>query len=231
MICSNDYATSEPWYRDLVYDWKVIENTANSSELSKWIFNTYVVEGKRYLPWLTKMFRKNGGQIVEQKINSLNELKNYDVIINCSGLGAHQLVNDRFVYPIRGQIVAVKPQKAVTTVYEQYNKTSPLIVPHHDYVVLGGTDEKDCWSEEPDPNITKMLYDQCVEVMPSLRGAEVVDSWVGLRPARKTVRLELDMKMSKALASVSLSFMRMFITITIIMYSFKPIRSNTSTVM
>ena len=153
-----------------------------------------------------KKFCNNGGQIAERKISNVSELKNYDIIINCSGLGARQLVNDTFVYPIRGQIVAVKPQTAITTVYERYNKTSPLIIPHHDYVVLGGTDEKDCWSKEPDHNITKLLYDRCVVVMPSLSGAEIIDSWVGLRPARKMVRLELDIEMSRALSSVSLCY-------------------------
>lgn len=32
----------------------------------------------------------------------------YDVIVNCSGLGAMKLVPDQTMYPIRGQVVRVK---------------------------------------------------------------------------------------------------------------------------
>lgn len=205
VTCGFELPTSAPWYRDLVHDWKVVGGHRNSSALGQWNYNTFVVEGKRYLPWMMKQFTDNGGRIEKRKISDLYELKDYDLIINCSGLGARELVNDPSVYPIRGQIVAVVPRQPIKTVYEHYDKTSPLVIPHHDYVVLGGTDDRDCWSEEPDLSTTTMLYDQCVGVVPQLRGAEVVESWVGLRPARKSVRLELDTEMSKLLTSVSVS--------------------------
>ena len=31
----------------------------------------------------------------------------YDVVVNCSGLGAYDLVNDKQVKPIKGQLVKV----------------------------------------------------------------------------------------------------------------------------
>ena len=150
-----------------------------------------------------KQFCDNGGLIEKRKVNDLCELKDYDIIINCSGLGARSLVKDPLVYPIRGQVVAVKPQQPIKAIYERHDQASPYIIPHHDYVLLGGTAERDCWSEVPDPDITRTVYDECINVMPSLKGAEVVDSWAGLRPARETVRLEVDMEMSRALETVS----------------------------
>lgn len=54
-------------------------------------------------------FRKAGGQVVKQKVNDLQELSSqgYDVIVNCSGLGAKSLVGDSQVYPVRGQVLKV----------------------------------------------------------------------------------------------------------------------------
>ena len=201
VICDIDSPCSEPWYKDLLYDWQVVPHPER--KLSRWIYKSYIVEGKRYLPWLMKQFCSGGGIISKRTISNLSELRDYDIIINCTGLGAKQLVNDPLVYPIRGQIVAVKPKQEIETVYERYGESSPLIIPHHDYVILGGTDERNHWSEEPDSRTTMRLYDMCVDVMPALRGAQILDSWVGLRPARERVRLEVDDNMSKALATVS----------------------------
>ena len=203
VICDIDSPCSEPWYKDLVYDWHVVRHPKR--DISRWMYRTYVVEGRRYLPWLTKQFCTNGGEIIKRTINDLSELKDYDIIINCAGLGAKQLVNDPLLHPIGGQVVAVKPQQPIETVYERFGESSPLVIPHHDYVVLGGTDVKDHWSEDPDPLTTKQLYDMCLEVMPTLKGAQIVDSWVGLRPARDTVRLEVDDNLSKALSTVRLA--------------------------
>ena len=50
----------------------------------------------------------NGTVLVEKTINSLKDItKEFDLVINCSGLGARQLCNDRHLVPIRGQIMKV----------------------------------------------------------------------------------------------------------------------------
>jgi hypothetical protein len=50
-----------------------------------------------------------GADIIEHELHSLEALKgNYDLVINCSGVWARQLVNDDAVYPIRGQVVVLK---------------------------------------------------------------------------------------------------------------------------
>lgn len=50
-----------------------------------------------------------GGKMERRKINALHELaeEGYDLIINCSGLGARELVADKTVTPIRGQVYKV----------------------------------------------------------------------------------------------------------------------------
>ena len=47
--------------------------------------------------------------MIQRKINNLSELSDdYDIIINCTGLGARELVGDLSVYPVRGQIIEVE---------------------------------------------------------------------------------------------------------------------------
>lgn len=41
-------------------------------------------------------------------MQSFNELIGYDLIINCTGLGARDLANDEHVVPVRGQVIRVR---------------------------------------------------------------------------------------------------------------------------
>lgn len=51
----------------------------------------------------------NNGTVVERKLESLEELYGeYDIIFNCTGLGAKKLCNDVNVLPIRGQVIQVQ---------------------------------------------------------------------------------------------------------------------------
>ncbi len=36
-----------------------------------WSYKTLVVEGKRYLPWLTRRFQQNGGLVERQRLKAL----------------------------------------------------------------------------------------------------------------------------------------------------------------
>ena len=33
----------------------------------------------------------------------------YDVVVNCAGLGNYELLNDKKMYPVRGQVLRVRP--------------------------------------------------------------------------------------------------------------------------
>ena len=51
-----------------------------------------------------KQFTDLGGVIVNRKIGSLTELSDFDVVVNCSGSGARQLVGDEELQVLRGQV-------------------------------------------------------------------------------------------------------------------------------
>ena len=60
---------------------------------------------------MTKRYLRNGGTIIERKIENLDDFvenSEYDVIINCTGLGSKNLLKDDKLHSIRGQVSRVK---------------------------------------------------------------------------------------------------------------------------
>ena len=129
-------------------------------------------------------------------MNSLKELVNYDVIINCTGLGARDpdLVDDCTVVPLCGQMVEVDGPKISNAVYNWEPDSSHItwIFPRNGRIVLGGSAHPHHWSTEVDPALTEQIYRNCVALCPQLEGSKVVRVWVCQRPVRDTVRLEVD---------------------------------------
>ncbi|KAG7198139.1 hypothetical protein KM043_005558 [Ampulex compressa] len=167
------------------------EHKANYTE--GWHFVTFTGEPVRLLPWLTDKFVAMGGKVQRRKILELGELidEGYDLIINCSGLGARELVNDSSTAPIRGQVMRVKAPWAMHG-YLVEDDDGNYIIPNIDSLVLGGTHQEgdfDCTVRKKD---SKFIHDGCCRLLPALKGARTMKEWVGLRPGRSQVRLELD---------------------------------------
>lgn len=75
----------------------------------------------KLLPWLMNKFRSLGGTTRTRKINNLSELaeEGYGIVINCSGLGARELVGDLMVKPIRGQVTRVMNSSVFLNIIKQ----------------------------------------------------------------------------------------------------------------
>lgn len=72
-------------------------------------FNTFTCEPSFLLPYLYKRIRDAGGCIEHRRIQSFEDLHTFDLVINCAGLGARELVkNDTTLKPVRGQVMRVK---------------------------------------------------------------------------------------------------------------------------
>ncbi|XP_050400438.2 D-aspartate oxidase isoform X5 [Patella vulgata] len=66
------------------------------------------------------------------------------------------------------------------------------IFPGSKNVVLGATFQKGNWNTKPNHEDRAALFERCCQIHPSLKMATVDYSWVGLRPCRSRVRLELE---------------------------------------
>jgi D-amino-acid oxidase len=146
-----------------------------------------------YQPWLVQQVTERGGEIVIQDVGDLAELAGpgVDAVVDCPGLGARELVGDLSVYPVRGQIVRVKNPGLVMSVRDEFHPAGRAYVhPRSSDCILGGTLDEHQWDIAPDPATAEAIITRCMEIVPALADADVIDTIAGLRPGRPEVRLE-----------------------------------------
>ncbi|MDX6363279.1 MAG: D-amino-acid oxidase [Streptomyces sp.] len=144
-----------------------------------------------HLRWLRERFLKAGGAIETRTVADLAEA-GAPVVVNCTGLGARELVPDPAVRPVRGQLVIVENPGIRTYLVstDATAGTTTYFFPHPDRLVLGGTADEDAWSLSPDPAVAAEIVARCAALRPEIAGARVLDHRVGLRPVRDAVRIE-----------------------------------------
>lgn len=101
-------------------------------------FFTMMIEPATYLATLLSEVQAGGADIVVQEILSRDELLRlpYDVIFNCTGLGAGPFTADTELVPVKGQLSILMPQPGIdyNLIHEDYYMFSRT-----DGIVLGGT--------------------------------------------------------------------------------------------
>ncbi|XP_063980584.1 D-amino-acid oxidase [Diachasmimorpha longicaudata] len=154
-------------------------------------FLTYTSEPKKLLPWLMNKFHSLGGTMKTRKINKLGKLaeEGYGIVINCSGLGARELVGDSMVKPIRGQVTRVNAPWSYRVILCD-DDDGNYIIPNVDSVILGGTHQEDDYDTTVRPLESKFIRQGCAKIVPAHETSETIKEWVGLRPGRTTIRLE-----------------------------------------
>ncbi|XP_044270599.1 D-aspartate oxidase [Tribolium madens] len=155
-------------------------------------FTTVLTQCSYYLPWITSKLQREGVHIISQKIESFSQIdKKYDIILNCTGLGAKFLCNDNKLVPMRGQVLKVKAPWIKTFFYGDYDT---YIIPGIDCVTLGGCRQYDSYNLEVNKYDRLSIKERCESLVPSLRGAELIAERVGLRPHRDVVRVEKEIQ-------------------------------------
>eukprot|EP01041_Mallomonas_annulata_P011825 gene11825-24790_t len=155
-------------------------------------YETYVVDQKYYLKYQMELLTSKGVRFVRRRLASLDELLmdgEYDVVVNCSGIGAYELLSDHEVHPIRGQVLRVH----APWIKRAYFYGTSYLIPNVDTVVVGGTAQKGDWNTSVSDEDTETILEKACQLFPSLRGAKVVNVWAGLRPGRTSVRLDSEM--------------------------------------
>jgi D-amino-acid oxidase len=150
-----------------------------------------VVEMPVYLGYLLDRFIGAGGNVEHRVVPSLEEAPDGGVIVNCTGLGARELVGDASMEPVRGQIVRVRnPGVERFILDEEHPEGLTYVVPRSEDCILGGTAEEGVWDTEPDAEIAAAILRRCAALEPRLAGVEVLEHKAGLRPGRPVIRLE-----------------------------------------
>ena len=158
-----------------------------------WHYTAPVVTMPLYLEYLRSRYEALGGVIsVTPPLTSLRSVTDAPIVVNCTGIGARDLVPDPEVYPVRGQVVVVE-NPGIDEFFIDHTLQGDdyvYLFPHGDVVLLGGTAAENDWDSQPRNDIAERIRRDCSAVHPRLRGARIVAQRVGLRPCRPTVRLE-----------------------------------------
>lgn len=148
-----------------------------------------LIETQIFLPYLQQQLTQSGVKFIEKEITDLNDLAHdYDIVINCSALGARQLCNDNTVIPVRGQVALLAPKEGMNIYLD--NEEPLYVVPRQDAIIVGGTYEEMVATETTEPATIERLLNNAYKVFPGLKQQEVIGSWAGLRPYRPEIRLE-----------------------------------------
>ena len=144
-----------------------------------------------YLDYLTDRFLKAHGQITENV--HLENLENvdskFDLVINCAGIGARELVRDTDLKPHRGQVAIVPRIKDLSCAVVCDDAPLMYAIPRRTDCVFGGTND---FSDDlaVDSATTARIVAECSRTL-KIEKPNVLAERVGLRPFRKSgVRLE-----------------------------------------
>jgi D-amino-acid oxidase len=174
-----------------------------------------MVDTDAYMAWLLEQIQASGIPILQRKVTCdlkqsghvLLEEFDAEVIVNCTGLGSHEIAGEP-MYPLRGAVIRLindgrkmprlTQAHCVSHDHITSDKEIVFIVPRgKDRIVLGAIAEANEWSTDiglHNHNPIRQIYDRCVEFLPILKEAEIdpiEPVRVGLRPFRQgNVRLE-----------------------------------------
>ncbi|TFK49356.1 D-aspartate oxidase [Heliocybe sulcata] len=190
-------------------------------------FTTLTIDTPIYLNYLLSRFLAKGGAIVRGSVQHISQVveggarvfagakcagTSVDAIVVCAGIGARLLggVEDKDVYPIRGQTVLLRaPWIRFGRTMSSKDGLWTYIIPRRSGdVIVGGIKVPNDWYPNPRPETTQEILTRglvlCPELVPqSIRDQReptvedllplVIEEGCGLRPARKGgIRLEVE---------------------------------------
>jgi D-amino-acid oxidase len=158
---------------------------------SGFALNVPLMDTTIYLDYLANRFLKADGEIVENvRFEKLEDVDpEFDLVINCAGIGARKLVHDADLQPHRGQVAVVPRVRDLS--YAIVCDDAPLMyaIPRGNDCVFGGTNELSD-NLAVDSATTARIVVECSRVL-KVEKPNVLAERVGLRPFRKSgVRVE-----------------------------------------
>ncbi|KAK7115477.1 D-aspartate oxidase-like [Littorina saxatilis] len=198
MLSDNQSAVQNQLFESIVFNFKLL--TPDDLKRLKLPFKygcsfvTVITQPQKFMPWLMRKFKEQGGTVEFRTVGKLDELAGaYDIVINCSALGSRQLVQDHSMYAVKGQLVHVKAPWVKTFLYCDDKKTPTYFIPHDDCIIVGGTREEGNYSIDIVPEVQEDILRRAGEILPQIKGGRVVGSWAGIRPSRDPLRLEKEL--------------------------------------
>src|SRR6266566_8224348 len=150
-----------------------------------------LTDTKIYLDYLAARFLKAGGEInANVRFKKLEAVdRKFDLVINCAGIGARELVQDMDLEPHRGQVAIVPRIEDLSCAVVCDDAPLMYAIPRRNDCVFGGTNDLSS-DLAADPATTKRIIAECSRVL-NIEKPNILAERVGLRPCRTLgVRLE-----------------------------------------
>ncbi|MEV7268817.1 FAD-dependent oxidoreductase [Streptomyces bacillaris] len=148
-----------------------------------------------HLAWLERRLVAAGGAVERRAVTGFAEAaERSPVVVNCTGLGARELVPDPGMRAVRGQLVLVENPgiEEWFTEADPASEATTYFFPQPGRLVLGGTARADDERPEPDAAVAREIVARCARVRSEIADARVLGHRVGLRPVREGgVRIEV----------------------------------------
>jgi glycine/D-amino acid oxidase-like deaminating enzyme len=134
------------------------------------------IEPSIYLDALVRDVREAGASIVIRRFDSPRDLSMLEesVVVNCTGLGARELLGDSEIRPLKGQLTHLMPQPEID--YSTFGSATPSaggflqMQPRSDGIALGGTSVEGDESLEPDEEARRRIVDAHIDLFARMRG-------------------------------------------------------------
>lgn len=189
---------ADPWWVSAIPNFR----HASPQELrpgyqDAYVFEAPVIDTHVYLDYLVCSVQTLGGKIERRVLNDLSEAFVHSAaVINCSGLGARDLLHDTELRPARGQTVRIRHNGSRLTLLDEDgpNRLAYIVPRTHD-IILGGTYEENIESIEVDPQEARAILRRCAALAPEFAHVsqeDILSVQCGLRPVRSIIRLEAE---------------------------------------
>jgi D-amino-acid oxidase len=158
--------------------------------VSGFALNVPLMDTTIYLDYLAHRFSKAGGEIYPNKcFAKLEDVdRAFDLVVNCTGIGARMLAQDSDLEPHRGQ-VAIVPKIDLPCAVVCDGPPLMYVIPRANDCVLGGTNDVSD-DRTIDRAATARMVAECSRLL-DLKKPDVLAEAVGLRPFRRSgVRVE-----------------------------------------
>ncbi|KAJ5893633.1 D-amino-acid oxidase [Penicillium taxi] len=204
---SSELVQPDPWYKDVVPDFKSLPESDLGPEIdSGQKFTSVCINTAVYLPWLVGQCTKAGVVFKRAVLSHIREAaylhhssNKADVVVNCTGLASKKLggVLDEALLPARAQIVIVRNDPGAMYVISgtddgEDEVTYMMTRAVGGGTVLGGCYQKNNWESQVDPNLAVRIMKRAIALCPQLvkegqgiEGLDIIRHGVGLRPVRE----------------------------------------------
>lgn len=159
-----------------------------------------MIDPTKALPYLAREFENAQGRI-QRPYRKIIDLQQFmrdipeDVVVNCSGLGARELVGDEEVRSMRGQIAVLNYRPNWD--WSILGDDGYYVFPRRTETILGGTTESEEEEITTDEAIGRII-DHARRVIPDLSTEDIGRTYAGLRPYRVSgAKVDVDTRAGK----------------------------------